>query len=99
MGQHIPDYILTQFLHSYEKGDVWQVHCGATWLTVWFYSNSQIERHKDLPIYKTMKEEYYKLVRQFLDLKLSRADNIDLYFESKENFETKYRSNWGFYYT
>ena len=97
--KYIPDDILKPFLRSYENADVWQVHSGDRWLTVWLYSNRQIEDHKNLPIYKKMKEEYYKLVDKYLDLDLSNANDINLYFESKENFETKYRSSWQFYYT
>jgi hypothetical protein len=99
MANHIPDDILKPFLHSYEKGDVWQVHCGDRWLTVWLYSNDQISINKDLPIHQKMREEYFKLVHKYLDLKLSSSNDFNLYFESKENFDTKYRGNWQFYYT
>jgi hypothetical protein len=68
-------------------------------LTVWLYSNEQIEIKKDLPIYQKMREEYFKLVDKYLDLKLSSFKDINLYFESKENFDTKYMSSWEFYYT
>ena len=98
MSKYIPEEILTAFLRSYENGDVWQVHCGDTWLTVWLYLNSQIEHYKDLPIYQEMKEKYYKLVDEYLGLKISGSNDIDLYFESKENFDTIYRGSWQFYY-
>jgi hypothetical protein len=102
MPKYIPsetDKIIRAFLHSYEKGEVWKVHCGDKWLTVWLYSNSQIEHHKDLPLYEKMKQEYFELRKKYLDLNLSIADDITVYFESKENFETKYMSSWQLYYT
>jgi hypothetical protein len=99
MAKYIPNEILTLFLKSYENGDVWQVHSGDRWLTVWLYANSQIDENKNLPFYKKMKEEYYKLVEKYLDLKISSANDINLYFESKEDFDTKYRGSWQFYYT
>ena len=99
MGKYIPDDILKPFLHSYEKDDVWQVHCGDRWLIVWLFTNDQIDFNKDLPIYQKMKEEYFKLVDKYLDLRISSPNDISVDFESKENFETKYRSSWQFYYT
>ena len=99
MAKYIPDEILKLFLHSYETGDVWQVHSGDQWLTVWLYSNSQIQHNKDLPIYEKLKEEYFKLINKYLDLKLSSSNDINLSFESKENFDTKYMGSWQFYYT
>lgn len=99
MAKYIPDEILKPFLNSYENGDVWQVHSGDRWLTVWLHSNEQIETNKDLPIYQKMKEQYFKLVDEYLDLKLHSSNDINLYFESKENFDTKYRGSWQFYYT
>ena len=99
MAKYIPDEILKPFLNSYENGDVWQVHSGDRWLTVWLHSNEQIETNKDLPIYQKMKEQYFKLVDEYLDLKLHSSNDINLYFESKENFDTKYRASWQFYYT
>ena len=99
MPKYIPDEILKPFLHSYTKGDVWQVHAGDRWLTVWLYTNKQIEENKHLPLYQQMKEAYCVLVKKHLDLHIDSADDIGLGFESKENFETKYRSSWPFYYT
>ena len=99
MGKYIPDDILKSFLHSYENGDVWQVHCGDRWLAVWLYSNDQIEKNKYLPVYQKMKDEYFRLVDRYLDLGLSNSNEIDLFFESKENFDTIYRGSWQFYYT
>jgi hypothetical protein len=98
MAKYIPDEVLKPFLHSYEKDDIWQVHSGDRWLTVFLYTDSQIKASKDLPIYQQMKEEYYKLVDKYLDFRLSDASDINLYFDSKENFEKKYQGNWYNYY-
>lgn len=99
MKKFIPDEVLKRFLHSYENGDVWKVHCGDRWLTVWFYTNNQIILNENLAVYRGMKEEYYKLVNKYLDLKISSSNDINLNFESKENFDTIYRGSWQLYYT
>ena len=98
MAKYIPDEILKPFMHSYEKGDVWQVHTGDRWITFFLYLNSQIEANKRLPVFQQMREEYFKLINKYLDLDLSGPRDINLYFDSKENFENKYQSNWYMYY-
>ena len=99
MPKYIPDEILKPFLQSYKNGDVWQIHSGDRWLTVWLFLNDQIENNINLPIHQKMRQEYFKLVDKYLDLRLSSFKDITLDFESKENFDTKYRSSWQFYYT
>ena len=98
MAKYIPNEILKPFMKSYEKGDVWQVHTGERWIKIFVYLDSQIEENKSLPIYQQMKEEYFKLIDKHLDLHLSGSGDISLLFDSKENFENKYKGNWYMYY-
>jgi hypothetical protein len=98
MGKYIPNEILTSFTKFYEKEDVWQIHSGDSWLTVFLYKESQIEQNQDLPKYIEMKEGYLKLVKKYLDPPVSEIDEIQLSFDSKENFENKYQGNWYDYY-
>jgi hypothetical protein len=98
MAKYIPEEILKTFLHSYEKGDVWKIHSGDRWLTIFFHTDRQIKDNEDLPIHQQMKEEYYKLVDKYLELRLSDASQIIINFDSKENFDKKYKGNWYNYY-
>lgn len=99
MPKYIPDEILKPFLHSYEQGDVWQVHCGDRWLTVFVHLDNQIAHNKDLPAYQKLRQEYYQLVEKYLDLSISSDKEISLKFDSKENFDKKYNGSWQLYYT
>lgn len=97
--KYIPSDILKSFLTSFEKGDIWQVHqLNEKWLIVFLFRDEQIEINKSLPIYQAMKDEYFKLVKQYLNVKFSSPDEISIQFDSKENFENKYQGNWYFYY-
>jgi|GEM_PF-5378152 len=98
MRKYIPDEILKAFTTSYEKEDIWQIHSGDSWLTVFLFYESQIEQNQDLPKYHEMKEGYLKLVKKYLDPPASEIDEIQLSFDSKENFEKKYGGNWYDYY-
>ena len=98
MARYIPNEILKPFMQSYEKGDVWQVHTGDRWITLFLYLDSQIEANRSMPIYQQMLEEYFELVDKYLDLHLSGPSDINLHFDSKENFENKFQGNWYNYY-
>ena len=97
--KHIPSDILETFLNSYKKGDIWQVHqLNDKWLIVFLFRDEQIALNKNLPIYQTMKDEYFKLVKQYLNVGISSSEDISIQFDSKENFESKYDGNWYYYY-
>jgi hypothetical protein len=98
MAKYIPDQILKPFMKSYERGNVWQIHVGDRWITFFLYFDSQIEENKNLPIYQQIREEYFKLVDKYLDIRLSGLSDISLTFDSKENFERKYHGDWYGYY-
>lgn len=98
MAKYIPNEILLPFMKSYEKGDVWKIHQGDKWLTVFLYFDSQIEDNKHLTIFQQMRDEYFKLADKYLDMHLSSETDITIYFDSKENFEKKYQGNWYDYY-
>ena len=98
-NKYIPDEILKSFFTSFEKGDIWQVHqLNEKWLIVFLFRDDQIEINKNLPIYQAMKDEYFKLVKQYLNVKFSSSEEISIQFDSKEHFENKYQGNWYFYY-
>ena len=99
MEKYIPDDVLNNFLNSYKKGDIWQVHqLNDKWLIVFLYFDKQIESNKNLPIYQRMRDEYFSLVKQYLDPKTSSSKDISIKFDSKENFEKKYEGDWYNYY-
>jgi hypothetical protein len=72
--KYIPNDILKTFLKSFEKGDIWQVHqLNERRLIVFLYFDKQIEPNKNLLIYQKVKEEYFKLVKQYSDVQISSA--------------------------
>jgi hypothetical protein len=98
MSKFIPREIMEAFNSSYTKEDVWQVHSGHSWLTVFLFKESQIEENRDLPKYAEMKAGYLELVNKYLDPPDSEIDKINLSFDSEENFDKKYGGNWYDYY-
>ena len=98
-NKFIPGDILKSFLTSFEKGDIWQVHqLNEKRLIVFLFRDEQIELNRGLTIYQSMKNEYFKLVKQYLNTKLKSPDEISILFDSKENFDKKCEGNWYHYY-
>jgi len=93
--EYIPNDVLKAFTSFYEKDDIWQIHSGNYWLTVFLYKESQIETNKDLPKYNEIKAGYLDLVHKYLDPTIKE---IRLYFDSKDTFENKFNGNWYDYY-
>ncbi|OCX50750.1 hypothetical protein BEL04_18620 [Mucilaginibacter sp. PPCGB 2223] len=95
MFDYIPDDILKSFTTFYEKEDIWQIHSGDYWLTIFLYKEDQIGSNKDLPKYNDIKKGYLELVNKYLNPVIKE---IHLTFDSKENFEKKFGGSWYDYY-
>ena len=99
MAKYIPKVVLEKSFKSFKRGDIWQVHqLTDKRLIVFLYFDRQIDSNKALPVYETMKDEYFRLVKQYLDTKVLSPNDISILFDSKENFENKYEGNWYHYY-
>ncbi|MFN8283323.1 MAG: hypothetical protein U0U67_08925 [Chitinophagales bacterium] len=99
MAKYIPNDLLEKFLKSYENDDIWQVHqLNSIWLIVFLYYDKQIDENKNLPIYQQMKNEYFELVKKYLDDAPENANQINIQFDSKEKFDSKYNGDWYDYY-
>ncbi|WP_259066681.1 hypothetical protein HDF24_21615 [Mucilaginibacter sp. X4EP1] len=95
VDKYIPKEILDSFTSLYQNEDIWQIHSGNYWLTIFLYKENQIEFNKDLPKYNEIKKGYLELVNKYLDPEIKE---IYLTFDSKESFEIKYGGNWYDYY-
>jgi len=92
--QHIPYEILDAFTSTYEHGEIWKIHSHNDKLIVFLYTEKQIN-NQNLLKYSELKEDYLILLHDYLN---PFTENVQLKFDSKENFETKYDGNWLEYY-
>ena len=79
-------------------GDVHDIAQGLVTTLIILISKSQIEAFKNSSTYQKLKIDYYNLLHQHTDLRISKPENITIHIESKEDFDAKYKSSWFNYF-
>lgn len=67
-------------------------------LLYFFYSNNQIQNIKEKERIERIVIEYiYSSLKKFDSNNKLKKDEINIEFDTKENFDTNYESNWYYY--
>ncbi|MBQ8777650.1 MAG: hypothetical protein IJZ71_09220 [Treponema sp.] len=70
----------------------------STRVVVFFYSNNQIQNIKEKERIERIVIEYiYSSLKKFDSNNKLKKDEINIEFDTKENFDTNYESNWYYY--
>ena len=79
------------------KEDLWEIHRCFDQVTFFFYTDAQVKQYKAAGLRDLYSQEYSQLVRPNDEFGYVQKRGVPVRFDSKENFDTKYQSNW-FYY-
>lgn len=86
-------------LEEINNQNIWLIkNVFSTRIVVFFYSNNQIPDLKEKErIAEILKEYIYSSLRKFDSYNKLKKDEINIEFDTKENFDTKYEGNWYYY--
>jgi putative heme iron utilization protein len=85
-------------VEKYKVGNIWEIHTNGFYITVFFEKESHIEENKENLFFENLKREYFEIVKQKDEFGFFKKDKIILLFDSKENFDKNFESNWYYYY-
>jgi hypothetical protein len=77
--------------------DLWEIRGSFDQVTFFFYTRAQVEQSEAAGLKEIYSQEYSCLVRPYDEFGYLQKRGISVLFDSKENFDTNYKSNW-FYY-
>lgn len=87
-----------EFIKSFDNKDIWTISIGFTIPTFFMFTDEKIKEY-DKPEIKTMWEDkYFDFVKPFDEFNYFKRTDIQVYLDSKENFDKNYQSNWYYYY-
>ncbi len=78
--------------------NIWEISNFSGYLTLFFYTDDQVLKSNHTDIAQRLREEYYEIIRQYNEFNYFTKDNLQISFDSKENFDKNYESNWFYYY-
>lgn len=87
-----------EFIKSFDNKDIWTISIGFTIPTFFMFTDEKVKEY-DKPEIKSMwADKYYDFVKPFDEFNYFTRDGIQVFMDSKENFDNNYQSNWYYYY-
>ncbi len=87
-----------EFIKSFDNKDIWTISIGFSIPTFFMFTDEKVKEY-DKPELKSMwADKYYDFVKPFDEFNYFKRADIQVYIDSKENFDNNYESNWYYYY-
>lgn len=90
--------LIDKFINSFNNNDIWTISIGFTIPTFFMFTDEKVKEYDKPEIKKLWAEKYYDFVKPFDEFNYFKREDIQVYLDSKENFDKNYESNWYYYY-
>lgn len=87
-----------KFKESFNNPDIWTISIGFTYPTFFMFTDEKVKEYDTPEIRKIWSDKFYDLIKPFDEFNYFKRDEIEVYVDSKENFDNNYSSNWYYYY-
>ena len=77
--------------------NVWEIYREFATTTYFFYTDKQIDDYKTDGTTEIMSKQYLDILKKYDEFDYIKSDTYCLGFDSKENFDTNFKSNWFWY--
>ena len=78
--------------------DLWEISRLFESVTFFFYTDAQVRKYEAAGLRDLYAQEYARLLQAYDEFGYFRKRGVSADFDSKENFDTNYQSNWYYYY-
>ena len=87
-----------EFIKSFAYKDIWTISIGFTIPTFFMFTDEKIKEYDKPEIKTKWEDKYFDFVKTFDEFNYFKRTDIQVYLDSKENFDKNYQSNWYYYY-
>jgi hypothetical protein len=95
---YITDKFLNRLKTKYEQLKIWELNRFGGSITVFFYTEKELEVKRQSKEITALREEYLEQLKEYDEFNVVKSEEFILRFDSKENFDNNYESNWYYYY-
>lgn len=81
-----------------DNKELWEISRLFESVTFFFYTDAQVKEYEAAGLRDLYAQEYARLLQAYDEFGYFRKRGVSAYFDSKENFDTNYESNWYYYY-
>jgi len=97
-NERVPEKRLKKLKNQLKNENVWEVFRLFEGVTFFFFTDDQLCESESNEQRSNFRKLYYNLIKPFDEFGYLTLENISVSFDSKQNFDENYQSNW-FYYT
>jgi hypothetical protein len=89
---------IEEFIKSFNNPDIWTISIGFTVSTFFLFTDDKVKEYEKSEIKEVWTDKFYQFVKPFDEFNYFIRKDIQVYLDSKENFDNNYESNWYYYY-
>lgn len=87
-----------KFINSFNNQDIWTISIGFTIPTFFMFTDEKVKEYEKPEIKEIFADKYFDFIKPFDEFDYFKREDIQVYLDSKENFDKNYESNWYYYY-
>lgn len=97
VNHKIPQTEIDNLKQELTSLNVWEIYREFATTTYFFYTDKQIEDYKADGTTQMMTQQYFDILKKYDKFDYIKPDTYFLTFDSKENFDKNFESNWFWY--
>lgn len=97
VNQRIPQTEIDNLKQELSSKNVWEIYREFATTTYFFDTDKQIEDYKADGTTQIMTQQYFSILKKYDEFDYIKQDTHFLTFDSKENFDKTFKSNWFWY--
>jgi hypothetical protein len=94
----VSDARIKQFKKDLNNPDLWEISRCFGKATFFFYTDAQAKGYDQSGLRREYSDRYFSLVKPHDEFEYIKRESYWVAFDSKENFDKNYESNWYYYY-
>jgi len=87
-----------EFIKSFSNEDIWTISIFFTIPTFFLFTDAKLKEYDKSEFKKLWADKYFDLIKPFDEFNYYKREDIQVFLDSKENFDNNYQSNWYYYY-
>ena len=87
-----------KFISSFDNPDIWTISIGFTIPTFFMFTDEKIKEYDKAEIKEIWADKFYNFIKSFDEFNYFKRSDIQVFIDSKENFDNNFESNWYYYY-
>ncbi|WP_298864024.1 hypothetical protein [uncultured Gimesia sp.] len=96
--EQISDLEIEALKAQIANADLWEISRCFGGVTFMFYTDKQVAKYEQNGKKELYARKYFSILKRYDEFSYCSFADFDIQFDSKENFDKNYESNWYYYY-